>query len=93
MPDDLSNRGRPDRDRINVNEEHELRNWAQSLGVTPERLKEAVQAVGDRADSVRQFLTGGSTPTRRGGSQDSDRGGAGQSGTEDRGSRRGRDEP
>ena len=48
MPDDLSNRGRPDRDRTNVNEEHELRNWAQSLGVTPEELKEAVPSVARR---------------------------------------------
>jgi len=56
MPDNLSNRGRPDRDRININEEHELRNWAQSLGVTLERVKEAVEAVGDRADKVREHL-------------------------------------
>jgi Protein of unknown function (DUF3606) len=47
-PDDLSNRGRPDRDRTNVNEEHALRNWAQSLGVTPEELKEAVHPVARR---------------------------------------------
>ena len=57
MSDDRNTRGRrPDRDRININEEHELRNWAQSLGVTPERVIEAVQAVGDRSDRVREHL-------------------------------------
>ena len=56
MPDGPKKRGRPDRDHININEDHELRNWAQSLGVTPERVKEAVRAVGDRADKVREHL-------------------------------------
>jgi len=56
MADDKSNPGRPDRDRINVNEEYELRDWSQSLGVSPEELKKAVAAVGDRADAVRQHL-------------------------------------
>jgi hypothetical protein len=104
MPDDLSNRGRPGRDRVNVNEEHELRNWAQSLGVTPERVKEAVQAVGDKADSVRQYLSGGrsgdsssqSTPGRgRTGSDSggSDRGAGDRSGGRGGGSRGGRDKP
>ena len=35
-----------DRERINVNQDYELRDWAKSLNTTPERLKEAVQAVG-----------------------------------------------
>jgi hypothetical protein len=45
-----------DRERINVNQDYELRDWAKSLNTTPERIKEAVQAVGDRADKVREFL-------------------------------------
>jgi hypothetical protein len=56
MSDDKSNSGGQDRQRINVNQDYELRDWAQSLGTTPERLKEAVQAVGDRADKVREYL-------------------------------------
>ena len=56
MADDLSNRGRPDRDRINVNEDYEVRDWAKKFGVSPEELKRAVQQVGDRADTVRQHL-------------------------------------
>jgi hypothetical protein len=56
MADDLSKRGRPDRDRINVNEEWELRDWSQKFGVSPDELKRAVQQVGDRAEAVRQHL-------------------------------------
>ena len=56
MADDKSKSGGEDRLRINVNQDHELRDWCKSLGTTPERLKEAVQAVGDRADKVREFL-------------------------------------
>ena len=37
-------------------QDYELRDWAKSLNTTPERLKEAVQAVGDRADKIREFL-------------------------------------
>ena len=56
MSDDKSKTGGQDRQRINVNEDYELRDWAKSLNTTPERLKEAVQAVGDRADKVREYL-------------------------------------
>jgi hypothetical protein len=56
MADDLRNPGRPDRDRINVNEDYELRDWAKKFGVSPEELRRAVQQVGDRADAVRQHL-------------------------------------
>jgi hypothetical protein len=59
MPDDRSNSHGQDRDRINVHQDYELRDWAKSLNTTPERLKEAVQAVGDRADKVREYLREG----------------------------------
>ena len=58
MPDDKSQSGGQDRQRIDVNQDYELRDWAKSLNTTPERLKEAVQAVGDRADKVREYLAG-----------------------------------
>ena len=47
-----------DRQRINVNQDYELRDWAKSMNTTPERIKEAVQAVGDRAEKVREYLRG-----------------------------------
>ena len=56
MSDDKSKSHGQDRERINVNQEYELRDWARTMNTTPERLKEAVQAVGDRADKVREFL-------------------------------------
>jgi hypothetical protein len=56
MSDDKTKAHGQDRDRINVNEDYELRDWSKSLNVTPERLKEAVQAVGDRAEKVREYL-------------------------------------
>jgi hypothetical protein len=61
MSDDKTKRGGQDRERINVNEDYELRDWARSLNTTPERIKEAVQAVGDRAENVREFLGQGAS--------------------------------
>ena len=56
MSDDTTKRGGQDRKRINIHQDYELRDWAKSLNTTPERIKEAVQAVGDRADKVREYL-------------------------------------
>jgi hypothetical protein len=36
-----------DRKLISLDEEHEVRSWTQSLGCTPEQLREAVRAVGN----------------------------------------------
>jgi len=49
MADDKKKVGRQDRDRINVHEDYELRDWSKRLGVTKEELKKAVQKVGDSA--------------------------------------------
>jgi hypothetical protein len=56
MADDKSNLHGQDRQRININQDYELRDWSKSLGVSQEKLKEAVGAVGDRADKVREYL-------------------------------------
>jgi hypothetical protein len=56
MSDDKSKAHGQDRERINIHEDYELRDWAKSLKTTPERVKEAVQAVGDRAEKVREYL-------------------------------------
>ena len=56
MADDTQQRGGQDRTRIDVNEDYELRDWSQKFGVTPERLKEAVKAVGDQASKVEAYL-------------------------------------
>jgi hypothetical protein len=59
MADDLTKRGGQDRRRININEDYELRDWSKKFGVTTERLKAAVRAVGDDAQKVEQHLQGG----------------------------------
>ncbi|HVZ44360.1 MAG TPA: DUF3606 domain-containing protein [Ramlibacter sp.] len=56
MSDDKTKSQGQDRERIDVHQDYELRDWAKSLGTTPERVKEAVEAVGDRADKVREYL-------------------------------------
>ena len=43
MPDDKSKVGRQDRERINIHEDYEVREWSKKLGVTSEQLKKAVQ--------------------------------------------------
>lgn len=56
MSDNLNLRGTPDRSRINVNEPYELAYWTTALGVTEQRLREAVKAVGVMAADVRRHL-------------------------------------
>ena len=56
MSDNKQQAGKQDRDRINVNEDYELRDWSKSLGVTPDELKSAVAKVGPMAKDVRQHL-------------------------------------
>ena len=43
--------------RIDVKHEYELCAWARHFNASEQRVREAVQAVGDRADMVRQHLT------------------------------------
>ena len=56
MADDLSRRDRQDRDRINVNEVYELRDWARSLGVSEDEVRSAVVQVGPMVKDVRAYL-------------------------------------
>lgn len=58
MSDDKSNRGSPDRERINVHEDYEVRYWTKKLGVSAEQLKSAVAAVGPTAKAVETHLRG-----------------------------------
>ncbi len=47
---------RSDIDRIRANHERELDGWAKSFGTSPQRLKQAVQAVGITPRKVRAYL-------------------------------------
>ena len=60
MADDKRNPGRPDRDRIDVNEEYELRDWSEKLGVSKEQLAAAVKRVGPMVRDVEVELKRGS---------------------------------
>jgi hypothetical protein len=56
MNDDKQDRGEPDRSRISLSEDYEVRYWTERLGVTKEQLAVAVRKVGNSANAVRQAL-------------------------------------
>ena len=56
MPDDKAKTGRADRDRVNLEQDYEVRDWCQSLGITEQELRGAVQAVGNTASKVREYI-------------------------------------
>ena len=56
MADDLTNRGPRDRNRVDVNEDWELRYWTKKFGCTSTELRNAVQAVGLMADKVEAYV-------------------------------------
>lgn len=56
MSDDLEKKIPQDATKVNVNETWELDYWSKKFGVTEERLKEAVKAVGTSADAVEKYL-------------------------------------
>jgi hypothetical protein len=49
--------GARDRTRINASEESEVEYWAKALGVSKERLIEAIKKVGDSVQAVRTELS------------------------------------
>jgi hypothetical protein len=56
MADDTTNSGPRDRERINVNEDYELRYWTKHFGVSADDLRAAVKAVGVMAKDVEAHL-------------------------------------
>jgi hypothetical protein len=56
MADDKSQRGPQDAKRINIQEDYEVRYWSKTMGVSPERLKQAVEKAGVMAEDVRKEL-------------------------------------
>jgi hypothetical protein len=56
MADDKSKVGKPDRDRINLEEPYEVRDWAKSLGVSEDQLRSAVAKAGPMVKDVRNHL-------------------------------------
>jgi hypothetical protein len=56
MSDDKTKTGPQDAKFVNVNEDYELRYWTGKFGVSAEKLKEAVKAVGTSAAKIGEFL-------------------------------------
>jgi hypothetical protein len=56
MTDDKTKRGPPDTQRINVNEQYEVSYWTKALGVSEQKLRDAVRAVGVSVAAVRRHL-------------------------------------
>ena len=56
MSDTLTNRVQPDRSKINMHEDYEVKYWTHALGVSREALQKAVGKVGNSAAAVRKEL-------------------------------------
>ena len=56
MADDLKQTGKPDDQRINVEQDHELSYWSKELGVSRDELRKAVEQAGPVVKNVRQHL-------------------------------------
>jgi len=56
MLDDRLRRGQPDRSKINMNEDYEVRYWIKHLGISKQELAKVVEKVGNSAAAVRKEL-------------------------------------
>ena len=54
--DSLTKRSQPDRSKINMSQDFEVKYWTKALGVDREMLRRAVEKVGDSAAAVRKEL-------------------------------------
>jgi hypothetical protein len=63
MSDDKRDRGEPDRSRIGLDQDYEVRYWTRALGISEERLREVVGRVGSNAARVRSELGMKDEPT------------------------------
>ena len=56
MADDKQHIGKPDRDRISLSEDYEVKYWATKLAVSSAELVDAVKVVGNNAKDVEEYL-------------------------------------
>ena len=54
--DNLTKRDQPDRSKINMQEDYEVKHWTKALGVSKQELQKAVDKVGNSAAAVRKEL-------------------------------------
>lgn len=58
-------------ERIDITWDYEVCAWARHFNTSQQRVREAVQAVGNRADRVREHLAAGASPRPRDGDRPS----------------------
>lgn len=58
MADDKNKQDGRDRSRVSASDEHELRYVAEKMNVSIDRVKEAIDKVGNQRDKVEEFLRG-----------------------------------
>lgn len=56
MSDDKNNRAPRDAQRVNVNEDYEVRYWTRKWNVSEQQLRDAVKRAGVMADDVAKAL-------------------------------------
>ena len=56
MPDNLTQRHQPDRSKINMNEDYEVKYWTHALGASRDQIQRAIDKVGNSAAAVRKEL-------------------------------------
>ena len=56
MADDLKHADKPDDQRIDVDQDHELSYWSEKLGVARDRLREVVAKTGPMLKNVEREL-------------------------------------
>jgi hypothetical protein len=56
MPEDAKDRGHRNRDRIDISQDQECRYWSEKLGVSSDKIRDAVKQVGPMAKDVEHHL-------------------------------------
>ena len=59
MRTNLRARNTQESKRLNIDEEYEIMDWTERYGVSAEKIREAVKAVGDRVSDVVRYLMDG----------------------------------
>lgn len=57
MADDPTKKGLQDRNRVNPNEEYEVRYIAEMLNVTPDEIREAIKKVGNNRNDITEYIS------------------------------------
>ncbi|WP_016854804.1 DUF3606 domain-containing protein [Halomonas smyrnensis] len=56
MSDNLQHRGSPDTEKVNLGQPHEIQYWTERFGVSEQKLRQAVDAVGVYVTDIEAYL-------------------------------------